>query len=369
MSVAREPDLLLAALRRPADALALSPVRWDLLLRQARVAGLLPRLGHHLDAFGGLNQVPSAPQAHLRNAMRLAEAQHAEVRRELDHVREALAQTDIAPVLLKGAAYVAAGLSPAAGRMFSDIDILVPRARLAEVEAALMASGWIGTHHTAYDQRYYREWMHELPPMLHTRRGTVIDVHHAIVPETARVKSDAALLIAAARPLEGATPFHVLAPTDMVLHSMVHLFNNDDLQHALRDLNDIDALLRQFGAGADFWLDLAARAEALRLTRAMHHGLRHAHALLGTPVPPSVLDALRRFDRGGAAQSLSDASWRRALRPRHASARDALTAPALAALYAHAHWLRMPTGLLMRHLAVKALRLHELGERDKTSKA
>jgi Uncharacterised nucleotidyltransferase len=173
----------------------------------------------------------------------------------------------------------------------------------------------------------------------------------------------------------------VLAPADMVLHSMVHLFNNDDLQHALRDLSDIDALLRQFGldlghdghSGDDgregFWALLAERAEALHLTRALHHGLRHAHALLGTPVPPGVLDGLRRFSRAGVAQVLSDASWRRALRPRHASARDAFTAPALAALYAHAHWLRMPTGLLARHLAVKALRLHELGERDKKSKA
>ena len=42
------------------------------------------------------------------------------------------------------------------------------------------------THHSAYDQRYYREWMHELPPLLHVRRQTALDVHHAIAPETAR---------------------------------------------------------------------------------------------------------------------------------------------------------------------------------------
>jgi Uncharacterised nucleotidyltransferase len=325
MAAGTDADLLLSILRQPAEALALSALRWDLLLRQARVAGLPARLGHLLDGAGALDAAPPAPRQHLLNAMRLARAQQAEVRRELDHVRDALAGLALAPILLKGAAYVAAGLSPSPGRVFSDIDILVPKARLAEVEAALMAHGWAGTHHTPYDQRYYRQWMHELPPMSHVRRGTVIDVHHAIVPETARVRSDAALLISGARPLADAAPYYVLAPTDMVLHSMAHLFNNDDLQHALRDLCDIDALLRQFAPEPGFWRALLERALALRLQRALQHGLRHAQSVLGTPVPQDMIDATQGFGRGALAQPLSDAFWRRALRPRHASARDGLS--------------------------------------------
>ena len=49
-------------------------------------------------------------------------------------------------------------------------------------EAALMLDGWASGHRSAYDQRYYRTWMHELPPMQHIQRGTVLDVHHAIAP-------------------------------------------------------------------------------------------------------------------------------------------------------------------------------------------
>ena len=82
-----------------------------------------------------------------------------------DERRKVLATVDVDLVLLKGAAYLMAGLPAARGRVFSDVDILVPVARLAEVENALMLHGWSTTHHNAYDQRYYRQWMHELPPL------------------------------------------------------------------------------------------------------------------------------------------------------------------------------------------------------------
>ena len=63
-----------------------------------------------------------------------------------------------------------------------------------------MLGGWATTHHDPYDQRYYRRWMHELPPMLHIRRMTLLDVHHAIVPATADLKPSS-------EALAGGTPF------------------------------------------------------------------------------------------------------------------------------------------------------------------
>ena len=37
-----------------------------------------------------------------------------------------------------------------------------------------------------YDDAYYRRWMHELPPLIHRDRDRMIDVHHTILPLTAR---------------------------------------------------------------------------------------------------------------------------------------------------------------------------------------
>jgi putative nucleotidyltransferase-like protein len=359
LDAADRKDLMHQALRRPQVLPEFSLSDWDVLIRQARRSGLLARIGCVLEAQGSIETVPSAPRAHLKAAVALGEAQHAEAMRELASIDQALAPTGVRPVLLKGAAYVAAGLLPAMGRMFTDIDILVPKSRLAEVEAALMSQGWATTHHSPYDQRYYRQWMHELPPLRHIRRGTVIDVHHAILPETARLKPSSAKLLAAARPLTEPPRFSVLCATDMVLHSMVHLFHNDDQSHGLRDLSDLDLLLRHLGSSPGFWVELVERARELDLMRPLFYGLRYTSMLLSTPVPASAIVAVGADGPNRFVVSLSDPLWVRALRPRHASAADAWTPLVLLALQARAHWLRMPPAMLLRHLTVKALRLHQ----------
>ena len=45
-------------------------------------------------------------------------------------------------VLMKGTAYAAAGLKASEGRHIGDLDIMVAREDLAEVEATLLAAGW-----------------------------------------------------------------------------------------------------------------------------------------------------------------------------------------------------------------------------------
>lgn len=345
--------LLVHALAHPETLRRLPLPRWELLLRQARSAGLLARLAARLLETGSLQAVPAAPRAHLDAALLLAHAQHEEIRREAAHLRRALAPLGLQPVLLKGAAYVAAGLPAAQGRLFSDTDILVPHARIGDVERQLTLHGWrMDPGLSAYDQHYYRQWMHELPPMTHQRRFTVVDVHHALLPRTARQHPDTALLLAAACPsaLEGV---RVLAPTDMVLHAMTHLLRNEEFSHGLRDLSDLDALLRRFGADAAFWPALAARAREQALARELHYGLRAAHGLLGTPVPAGALQAAAQAAPGVALQALMDALWSRALRCPHPRTRLPFTGVALALLYLRAHWLRMPPGLLLRHAWVK----------------
>jgi hypothetical protein len=355
MSVARA-DAVSFALRNPRALPEWTPAQWEGLIRQARSANLLSRLAFLLEDQGLLERVPAAPRAHLEAARVVSRAQAEAVRREVAYVCKALARTGVDVVLLKGAAYLFAGLPVARGRVFSDVDILVPQAAISKVEAALMLHGWATTHHDPYDQRYYRQWMHELPPMLHVTRQTVLDVHHAIVPTTARLKPDSARLLAASRPVAKDSRLRILAPPDMVLHSATHLFLNEDLTGGLRDLADLDSLLRHFGQHAGFWQELTARARELDLARPLHYALRYATRILDTPVPAQVLQAAG-MDRPPAwLQRLMDGLFLRALRPAHVSAADRFTAPARRALYVRAHWLRMPPQLLAYHLTIKAFR-------------
>ena len=349
--VLRRTPLLRALSDSHADWAAYA--EWDVLIRQARDAALLGTLAHRLHESGSLEAVPPAPRAHLVAARILCAAQRTSVEREIVQIRRALEGVGTKVVLLKGAAYLMADLPAARGRHFSDVDILVPKSALPQVEAALMLAGFTTTHLHPYDQRYYRRFAHELPPMQHVKRGTVLDVHHTIVPPTSRIRLDASALLRDAVPLAQAPGFHVLAPADMVLHSATHLFRNEDLTHGLRDLVDIDALLRDFGRDEAFWPILVRRAAELDLRRPLHYALRWTTATLGTPVPANVIAGNADGAPGRIAGAVMDVLLERALHP---DSGLASTRRARWALYVRGHWLKMPLPLLAWHLTVKAMR-------------
>ncbi|MFG6486605.1 nucleotidyltransferase family protein [Roseateles sp. BYS78W] len=347
----RSAPLLLRVLLAPTSALALRPLEWDLLLRQARRGVLLARLAVTLKPW--LEQVPPGPRHHLHAALMTAERQAKLTHWEVSRIQAALQPLGVEPILLKGTAYLMAGLPASQGRVFGDIDILVPKARIADIEAALFEHGWrFQDDLDAYDERYYREWMHEIPPLTHEQRGSSLDVHHTILPPSARIKVDTAALFEDARELPDKPGVRVLAPVTMVLHSAAHLFHEGELEKGLRDLFDLDALLRDFGRDPDFWARLVPRARALGLSRPLFLALRYTARWLGTPVPGDVVQAAAAD--APAVQGLMDACYDRALMPDHLSCDSALTGSARLALYVRSHWLRMPTGLLLLHLARKA---------------
>src|SRR3546814_20834261 len=75
-----------------------------------------------------------------------------------------------------------AELPSARGRLFSDIDFMVPRARIEEVEHRLLDAGWEPAAAAEYDQLYYRRWNHPIPPLTNLRRHTRLALHHTPVP-------------------------------------------------------------------------------------------------------------------------------------------------------------------------------------------
>ena len=346
--------LLACTLRSPEAITRFSMGEWDILVRQARAAGLLARLAHRFRLVGLSEAIPTAARWHFDAAETLASKQKIAVRWELRQLRAALADLDCPLIVLKGAAYVAANLPAAEGRLFNDIDILVPRERLPLTESSLMLAGWHATGLSEYDKRYYRRWMHEIPPMQHIQRDTVIDVHHAILPDTARYHPDSAKLRSRAIPVEGLPGIYVLAPEDRILHSATHLFHDGELPHGLRDLTDLDLLLRDAAENHGFWPRLTARADELQLSRPLFYALRYLRFFLDTPIPDSVIAALAAAAPNRATLALMDSIFNRVLAPAHASCADDFTPAACLAAFVRAHWLRMPAHLLIPHLFHKA---------------
>jgi hypothetical protein len=347
-------DLVSRALRNSEALFRFSMADWDMLVRQARSAGLLARIRHVLAQRDMLAAIPAEARWHFDAAATLADKQQLAVRWEVGKIREALADLAIPVIVLKGGAYVMANLPAATGRLFNDIDILVPRDQLGPVEAALMLAGWHPTGLSNYDQRYYRRWMHEIPPLQHVKRATVIDVHHAILPDTARYHPDSAKLLNRAVAVDGLPGVYVLAAEDRILHSATHLFHDGELPHGLRDLTDLDLLLRDAAAERDFWPRLTTRADELQLGRSLFYALRYLRHFLDTPVPDGVMASLDAVAPDRATLALMDSIFTRVLAPAHASCEDGFTPPARLAAFVRAHWLRMPAHLLLPHLFHKA---------------
>lgn len=284
----------------------------------------------------------------------MVDRQHHEVQWEVDCIRRALTQVGTPIVMLKGAAYFVAGLPPRHGRLFSDIDIMVKRERLPEVEGALFRAGWISEERDAYNQRYYREWMHEIPPMKHVQRGTVIDVHHTITPPTSRFKVDGAKLLDRIQGVADRADLFVLAPVDMVLHSAVHLFQEGEFSHGLRDLLDINDLLLYFSQDPEFWSSLFARAKELGLGEPLFHALHHTHRLFGTGVPQALRSELPGIQPNWMTRRVMSVLLTLALQPHHPSCDGPFSDFARWLLYVRSHYLRMPWYLVIPHLTRKA---------------
>lgn len=348
----RSRRFLLQTLREPQRAAALSPAGWSALVAAARDANLLGALAKRLEAADV--QACAQAQLHLEGVRRMGERQHLSIRWEAHQLQLALGELGIPVLLLKGGAYVMAYPDLGRGRLFGDIDILVPREALDDVESRLMLRGWVSAKSDPYDQRYYRQWMHELPPMTQVHRGTVLDVHHNILPQTARNSPSPAAIMARSQPLPGLDSFRIPCPEDLAVHCLTHLTYEGELHNGLRDLHDADQMLRSFGQADGFWARLQDVAAGNDLAGPVALGLALVSRLFGTPLPAGLVDALE--DPLGPARS-----WRRwlptyeaALLEPFAGALSWRAAWARQRIYLRAHSLRMPAGLLIRHLARKA---------------
>lgn len=278
---------LLPLLRNPEHACRMQLANWDDTLRLARQARVLGMLAHRLQA----NQepwsaIPDRVRGHLQAAINYGAYRAQLVRMELHDLERAL-PADIPVTLLKGAAYLLQELPQTKGRAPNDVDLLVRRADLDRAEAALKSAGWQAEAKNAYDEHYYRELSHELPPLRYPGHPLEVDLHHTITPITSRTRADTALLFSDLRPIPG-TRYLALSPTDQIIHAVIHLFQDSELEGELRGLVDIDALVRTHIHSNNDWKALIDRANDHQADRLLWYALHYCRNWLLTPVPENL---------------------------------------------------------------------------------
>ncbi|HEX8469281.1 MAG TPA: nucleotidyltransferase family protein [Allosphingosinicella sp.] len=351
----KDARLLVRLLADPARSAEVKD--WTSLIAAARAESLSGSLAWRV----GGQALPPGVEAMLDSARSDGEGTRVQALWEAEMARRALAPLAVPVILLKGTAYAAAGLEAGRGRSIGDLDILVPRPALPDVERALLAAGWEWVKEDAYDDQYYRRWMHELPPLIHRERDRMIDVHHSILPLTARPKPDMEAMIADRVALGDG--LFTLSPADMIVHAAAHLFADGDMAGGLRNLWDIDRLLREFAEREpDFWTTLPRRAALHGLLPAVARAVRLAHHLYATPVNWCQAPISKPLISQGAGPgkigvghrlTAADALCRNRLLARDGWGRKRRPLTRLA-FYVRSHWLRMPPMMLARHLWTKA---------------
>ncbi|VAV88123.1 hypothetical protein MNBD_ALPHA02-1665 [hydrothermal vent metagenome] len=349
-----KPSLLLQVLKDPARMLELSIKDWNSVFLAAHMLKLRGRLAHDAMENGLWMQLPHKAQQILTNARIIAEARQRKVMWEVNRVRRALFGFEDKVILVKGGAYIAKGLQVAKGRISADIDILVAKKNLDIVENHLLQSGYTSQVLNSYDQQYYREWAHELPPLVHPDRMVEVDVHHNILQVTNRLCPNIDLMIEDAVPLED--NIYVLSDVDMLLHSIVHLFVDGTIKASLRNLLEQHDLISEFSPKPDFWAQFMNRVEELGFGRPVFYCLRYCAHFLNTDIPSEVTERAKKAGPGFLTLKIMDMMIFRTMVPYGTGGSKVTDYLATNGLYMRSHWLRMPPVMLVKHLIRKFFR-------------
>lgn len=329
--------------------------QWERLVRVARDSGVLARVycliqQHSLDA-----QLPGYARRHMQAALYHAQRQARQVRFEAEQLaRQAGAASGNKLIFLKGAGYVLGAKTVGLGRTFSDIDVLVDKARLDATENRLNLYGWFQDKTSDYDQRYYRKWAHEIPPLQQSVRKTVLDLHHNLLPPVTNRAPDMRVFDAHLIPVTDAPGAYAFSPPAMTLHSMVHLFFNEEFSNGFRDLTDLHLLMVEYGQLQAYWDTLIELAEQTGFTRELYMGTRYCQAILNTPIPESATKRLTKYAPDGVKRRVIDALFGRVLLPSHRLVAEEGRGLAEFAALLRGHWLKMPLYLLLYHTISKA---------------
>lgn len=322
----------------------LSLQQWGELIPLLRRQQMLARFALRCNLLA--SPIPEYARRHITNACRLAEKQLGQVHYEAQCL-QAISGHRHRIVYLKGAAYSLAGRDAGLGRTYSDIDLLVPAAELNEIEFELLLHGYVGEELDPYDDMYYRRWAHEIPPLKHAERGTVLDVHHQLLPPISGRAPD---LMPFWQSIQAtAEGYWVLGPAAMYLHSAIHLFCNEEIKHGFRDITDLALLAEEFDS-PEFWQELIGLATRSGFASELWLSVDQLRIQGVFELPLVIRQWWLAYPATVSQRYLWRAMYTRVLSPEPCAAGWRFV------LALRGHWLKMPLSVLCKHTVAKVRR-------------
>ncbi|MBC3765795.1 nucleotidyltransferase domain-containing protein [Neptunicella marina] len=358
MQISQQQRQLIQLFRHP-DEVEFSNIDWEALILTGRQNGFLARLYYQLERHQRLEDLPQYAFKHLHSAKVFADAQRQQAIFEANEINNSLSAIEISPVFLKGTAYTLLDHPVAYGRIFNDIDVLVPKPLIEKTEKQMLLYTWFPEPIDEYDQHYYRQWVHEIPPLKHASRRTIADVHHNILPPISGRAPNIDLFTQ--YKIKTEYQCYVLSPAALTLHSLVHLFFEEDFSKGFRDLSDLHILFSTHYQDEKYWQQLRFLAYETGFTLELFLACHYCEAILQTAIPFTFKHELVAFSPSPMQLKCLNWIFLRVLQPSHPNYES--TSYRLARLLAmlRGHIKKMPIRILLYHTGHKLIKAFERG--------
>jgi len=290
-----------------------SGLDWNRVVDLAYQHDIAPLLYRSVRQLSGTPSAPAAierlREAYLANALR-----NTLLFRELQKILTVLRDRRKPVVALKGASLAETVYRDRALRPMSDMDLLIRKEDIGEVEELLSGLGYgLDEEHSSRKDwciaHYYQlAFRKEVSPAF----TSCLEIHWMLERPTRpfRIDVDGLWERVTATEIAG-VPALVLCPEDQLLHLCLHTCKHQ-LTAGFRSFCDIAEVVRQFGGQID-WEQVSVRASEWRINQYVYVALWLSEQFLGAQVPEQVMKALMP---GGFDERLLQAAAERAIEER-----------------------------------------------------
>ena len=326
------------ALVRGEPVPALTGSQWTLLGREARRHQMSGYTWHVLSQDPDRHGAPAWLIERLRDVWIETSLRNAVLFRQTAHMTRRLAEHEIPVMLLKGAHLARFTYADAGMRNMADVDLMVPRERLADAERVFLSEGYGPTPRPNIEQ--FCSWSNHLAK-LRKPGSPEVEIHWGLERPTSPFRIDIEGLWARSRAAElEDVPVRLLSVEDLLLHLTLHVSYHHGFQRsAVKGLVDVHVVVARHAPDID-WSLLTERSREWDAGSFLYATLCLSTQILGTPVPQNVLARLPHDPEDDAVVEIA----------RHYVLGDVERVPGVYVRLARSRSLRARISLMLRHL-------------------
>lgn len=261
---------------------------WSVLLQMAEYHGVSPLLYRSLSTLTS-DLVPLELMTHLRQKTQAGVLLNRSLAQELISLCEAFQARGVPVIPIKGATLAVSAYGDLALRDFTDLDLVVPQAAIAEAQAVLRSQGY--ERNSASSKR--AEHQHEEGPyhvFIKKRPISRVDLQWVMAHEHFSFQLDRPEFWQDRTPVTlGNKTVFGLSPEIQLIVLCVH--GSKHAWELLKWVCDVAELVRSHPNLA--WNQVFVHASNWRCRRMLYLGLSVAHLLLDAPLPAAVLERLK----------------------------------------------------------------------------